>query len=328
MLNNIKVYKDIPKYLQETKKELIKIVEINEIPLQHYLTDFVSNEGKMLRPILYYLFRSLSNKELEELDIKLSASIEMLHMATLIHDDIIDDSIIRRGQVTIQSKFGKDVAVYAGDYLITIFMELLFKSHLDIELIEYNVNVMKNLLKGELSQKAHRYIQNNALSYYKVVYCKTGSLFGLACYQGAKQAKLNDQKCKLAEKIGYHLGVIFQIYDDLLDYHISSSSNLGKPVFQDINNGIYTLPIILIQEDAKEELNNILFKKQKLSIKDQEKILSIIRKYRGIEKTKIVIDKYEQLIFKELEMFENADLIEAFRCIINKLKEKEADYGQ
>ncbi|KRM92749.1 polyprenyl diphosphate synthase [Liquorilactobacillus cacaonum DSM 21116] len=137
----------------------------------------------MLRPGLFLLFSELGEKDKqdEEKLLKVAASLEILHKATLIHDDIIDDSPLRHGVVTIQSNFGKDVAVYAGDLLFTAFFELLIDTMNGTSLMQDNATAMKKLLFGELGQMHARFNQQQTIeNYVENIKGKTAELFSLS----------------------------------------------------------------------------------------------------------------------------------------------------
>ena len=311
-------------YLKKTRKLLINLINKYDIPSAHYLKDFSFTEGKLLRPTFYFLFRNNNNKITYQ-DYQIAMSLEMLHMSTLIHDDIIDDSDMRRGISSLQSKFGKDVAVYSGDYLITLFLTLL-SSTKDIKLIQSNISTMRHILQGELNQKAIRYhIPMDLVSYYYSIYGKTAALFALSCYEGAYLNNWDVKKCTIAKKIGYHIGVAFQIYDDILDYHISDSYTPQKPMFNDISEGVYTLPLILLYKKIPQKLSHYLYhnKEKLISEENLMTIVNLINDYNVIDESKKIANSYIHKAMIETEQLANSKYLqEGILEVFTKLKYK------
>ncbi|MGX5376788.1 polyprenyl synthetase family protein [Ligilactobacillus sp. LYQ135] len=306
--------------LKLTQQNIERLVTEYDIPLKHYLTEFANSKGKLIRPTLFYLFKRTGNNKVTLKDQAAATSIELLHMATLIHDDIIDDSPLRRGVASIQAKFGKDVAVYSGDYLFTLFFKLLVNELQDMNLIKLNVETMYRILRGELNQKAIRFdLRMDMLAYLDSIYGKTAAIFGLACYEGTVLGGQSEVKCKLARKIGYHIGIVFQIHDDILDY-TASIQTAHKPVLKDLSEGIYTLPLILAFKDHENEFLPILNKKSNLTSADEQKIVELIQKHQGIEKATTFANKYIQKTQAELKCFGNAQLTNAITKLFDKLQ--------
>lgn len=312
----------LSKLLNETRNELIRIIQDSEDFPKPYLTNFAKSNGKMIRPTLFYIFRTIGKNEITKEDYSVAVSIELLHMATLVHDDIIDDSPLRRGSPSIQAEFGKDVAVYSGDYLFTLFFKLVVAETQNLSLIELNVDTMHAILKGELNQKALRYnLKMDLISYFRSIYGKTAAIFGMACYEGAMLARLSVQKCNLAKRIGYHIGIVFQIYDDILDYS-STQKELKKPVKEDLKEGIYTLPLILAFRKNPSLFEPILRKKENLSKQDIEYITNLIDKLDGIQDSKMLVKHYIQKIKNELAQFDDYKIKYMITQILNAIEER------
>ncbi len=192
----------------------------------------------------------------------LGASIELLHLATLIHDDIIDESKLRRGQDSIQAHFGKDTAVYAGDYLLTGMLSLLNDAD-NIQANKLALEALRNILFGELTQKHNRYLTDTSFdNYLTQITGKTAALFKLSVLFGATSSDgVSSQLLDVVGKLGENLGIAFQLLDDYLDFEsITEQLSLGKPAGQDIRNGIYTAPILFALEnpDINAELKELL----------------------------------------------------------------------
>lgn len=221
-----------------------------------------ASAGKLVRPALTLLFSELTDAPYNQKAIVLGASIELLHLATLIHDDIIDESKLRRGQDSIQAHFGKDTAVYAGDYLLTGMLSLLNDAD-NIQANKLALEALRNILFGELTQKHNRYLTDTSFdNYLTQITGKTAALFKLSVLFGATSSDgVSSQLLDVVGKLGENLGIAFQLLDDYLDFEsITEQLSLGKPAGQDIRNGIYTAPILFSLEnpDINAELKELL----------------------------------------------------------------------
>ncbi|EQC83100.1 geranylgeranyl pyrophosphate synthase [Leuconostoc mesenteroides subsp. cremoris TIFN8] len=221
-----------------------------------------ASAGKLVRPALTLLFSELTDAPYNQKAIVLGASIELLHLATLIHDDIIDESKLRRGQDSIQAHFGKDTAVYAGDYLLTGMLSLLNDAD-NIQANKLALEALRNILFGELTQKHNRYLTDTSFdNYLTQITGKTAALFKLSVLFGATSSDgVSSQLLDVVGKLGENLGIAFQLLDDYLDFEsITEQLSLGKPAGQDIRDGIYTAPILFALEnpDINAELKDLL----------------------------------------------------------------------
>lgn len=248
------------------------------------LEEMATHGGKFLRPALFWLFASLQGQPTppdRERLIKIATSLEVLHLATLIHDDVIDDSATRRGQVTIQARFGKDVAVYSGDYLFTVFFDLLTETMADSPYLRTNARTMHRILTGELGQMATRYSLDQAiLSYLRNVNGKTAALFTLAAAEGAHFGGADQRTVTRAKRIGQNIGIAFQILDDILDY--DRPEELNKPVLVDLTTGVYSLPILLALQKDPTELTPLLQKGRALTAADLQRVRQLVIAQGGL----------------------------------------------
>lgn len=204
--------------------------------------------GKMLRSGLMFMlarFHDLDNPSL----VAAGAAIETLHLATLIHDDVLDHADRRRGQTTIQQESGNQAAIYAGDYLFAVYFQLLAEAAPDVANVGRNAGVMRRLLLGELDQNAVRRDHPITIhQYLRQISGKTAALFELAAWQGATLSGATAAECHAAARYGHAVGMAFQMTDDLLDY----TTTVGKPGLEDLQNGIYTLPVLYALAQAPE----------------------------------------------------------------------------
>lgn len=263
--------------------------------LQQALIEMANNGGKYLRPSLLILSAQIVNKKQAASSkiINLASSIEILHMASLIHDDIIDDSDERRGAISIQARFGKDTAVYAGDLLFTHFFDLILDNISEKHYLVENSQTMHKILNGELGQMAERFnLEQNLSVYLQNVKGKTAALFRLASEEGAYFAGGDAAQTKAMAEFGENLGIAFQMVDDILDY--TGSSKMNKPTLEDLATGVYSLPLLLALDDAdlKAKLMPILQKKRQMTAADLTKVQDIIVNSTIIADARALAKKY------------------------------------
>ena len=248
--------------------KLLRSAHSREPVTRQAVEELIRGGGKRLRPLMLLL--SAKNGEYDKEEIcSVAAALEIVHMATLVHDDIIDDSVLRRGSETVQSKWGKDIAVFTGDYLLCTFF-LLIPPRYRIRDLQKWMRVIKTVCEGEIRQYHDRYKPDITVrGYLKRIAAKTAVLFSLNCYVGASCAKCGQQIVHALSKFGMNMGMAFQITDDILDF-TGKSSEMGKPASNDFTQGVYTLPIIyaLRHSEYGEKLRNMLSKRQ--YTKDEE----------------------------------------------------------
>lgn len=260
--------------------------------LRTALKQMASHGGKYLRPAFCLTFARLGNNNNWNSTqlIKIASSLEVLHMATLIHDDIIDDSPERRGAPSIQSAFGKDTAVYSGDLLFTVFFDLLVETMSGSPYLTTNAQAMRKILAGELGQMDKRYQQQSLLDYYRNVNGKTATLFSLAAQEGAYFGGADSRIVHLAKHIGQNIGITFQILDDMLDY--TTNEKLNKPILEDLATGVYSLPLLLVLKEHADELNPYLTKKQAMTVEDTKKVQRLVNQYGGVTQAHELAGKF------------------------------------
>ncbi len=204
-----------------------------------------ASKGKFIRAIAL-LTCALNDDGMIHLDaVKAAASVELLHLATLVHDDVIDDSNIRRGMPTLHKKFGKQPAVICGDYLFCLALKVASGIMRKQEYTELELpNYMGRVCLGELKQGINN--KNFELSVYRyldIISGKTAALFEAAFYAGAMLCENSKNEAELYSRLGHYVGMIFQLTDDCIDYE-SSQKDAKKPVLSDFEQGVITLPLI------------------------------------------------------------------------------------
>lgn len=294
-------YPNMQNDLQATQKVMNQAVKIRNKKITHALQDFFESGGKLLRPAYFLLFAALGEDKPAQDKYKVAASIEILHAATLIHDDIIDNADLRRDRPTIQSTYGKDIAVYTGDFLFTAYFELVADGMNDFSAIKDNARSMRKILIGELDQMNIRY--NTSISvkqYFQHIRGKTAQLFQLSCFQGAYFSHSSKRQQLLAQRIGHNIGMAFQILDDILDYS-SNEEDFHKPVLEDVKQGLYTLPLILAMKANRQAFLPLLDKKTAMTDEDTEKVTELIHHYDGIAEAQKIADYFTQRALRDIK---------------------------
>lgn len=287
-------YPSIASELTDVQKIILQNTKIRNKEIEKALKLFFHDGGKLLRPAFFLYFTHFGEETNGKKKSNLGASLEILHAATLIHDDIIDDSPLRRNLPSIQSVYGKNVAVYTGDFLFTVYFQLLAGSVNSLGALEKYAAAMKKILIGELDQMSLQYnAQVTIKEYLRYLKGKTAQLFQLSCFMGATFSKSSVRTQILSQRIGHQVGMAFQIQDDILDYS-STEAELQKPVFEDVQNGIYTLPLIFALQKHPEALMPLLEKKEKISDKDMQVISDIILSSGSLDEAKEVAKNYTQ----------------------------------
>ena len=303
------------------------IIEINQIILKHVnsvpgllgqaLEDTFAVPGKMLRPACVMLFGAFgpdADQKQDELK-KIATSIETLHNTTLIHDDIIDESSMRHGRPSIQTKYGKHIAVYAGDYLFALSLTLLSENAQSLHSVIADGKTMQNILVGETEQYNNAYnINISEKEYLNQIKGKTGVLFGLACFIGAYESGIKVTKALKAKQFGEYLGQAFQLRDDILDY-TTTSSTFKKPVLLDVKDGIYSGPLIFaLQNDNNNHLHELVKMGKDLTQDQLHEIENLVNHLGGVERAQKLADQYTEKALASLKKHwpdnENRALIE------------------
>ncbi len=303
-------FEDIIKNLSGDLKKLDQIILefaegksplIKEIS-QHLLL----SGGKRIRPILLFLSSSLfSTKPVHNL----AAAVELIHTATLLHDDVVDFSQVRRGKKTANAIWDNKSSILVGDYLFSIAFQLMVKSE-NLTVLDLLARSSSIMADGEVMQLENS--SDVALSkekYLEIIFGKTAVLFSAACKSGALiNNALEDKIFRLGE-FGKNLGIVFQMVDDILDY-ASNQQTLGKDLGNDFFEGKVTLPIILTYKAASNEDKALiadLFSKNLIATDknydDFKTILSLIEKYHALDLAKSEAIFYKEMALKNLEIF-------------------------
>ncbi|WP_061219693.1 polyprenyl synthetase family protein [Leptospira borgpetersenii] len=289
--------------IRKFDKKLETIIREDLKILSEIKTYTIRSGGKRLRPILHYcLCQLLGYSGKHWLDV--GAIVELIHAASLLHDDVVDEAETRKGQQSVGSKFGNKTAILAGDYLLACGIDHLNDLGYP-ELMDIFTQVIKDLSISELIQMEWEKNPKITLDIYnKIAYGKTSSLFGAVGVSAGILSDKNDKEKKKLRQFGIDLGSFFQKKDDAIDYFTPASKS-GKVPLKDFYNGLYTYPILLLLDQADKndkKLIHSLFAKPERSQGDEVVILSLLSRYQ-IRKQ---MDKEFQTIVNNLVKFLNS----------------------
>tara|TARA_B100002052_G_scaffold285887_1_gene299148 strand:- start:1147 stop:2133 length:987 start_codon:yes stop_codon:yes gene_type:complete len=264
------------------------------------LSHVLAVPGKRIRPSITLLVSNLWGESDIDKTILMATGVELLHIATLVHDDTVDHANLRRGHKTASSLWGRNAAVLIGDYIFATSAIFVCETN-NVRLIKRFAETITELSRGELNEINDSWKTNiSEDKYYQRIYDKTASLFCTATESGALLGNSNEQNTKDLKKFGYFLGMAYQIIDDLLDYKYSTDE-IGKPSTNDLREGIMTLPAIYAYNNGLEkEINNYMNSSEEKRLSDLPKLVDKIRNSGGIEysekKSKDLIDSAKKIL--------------------------------
>lgn len=265
----------------------------------------LSQSGKQLRPMLALMFARACTGKATDAGIRYAAAAELLHNATLLHDDVADGSELRRGKPTVMSLMGPSVSVLVGDYWLVKAMELILQdSDTDTTAIRIFSKTLSDLAEGEMLQlQKAQSGDTDEKDYLRIIYNKTASLFEAACVSAAISACVSEDVVKAARDYAVALGLAFQIKDDILDY--SGTDSVGKPLGVDILEQKITLPLL-------GALNNVSGQKQaevRGMVRDivgrpelRDDIVSFVKENGGLEYAKARLEEYVNEAVRALDI--------------------------
>lgn len=295
---------------------MVKILG-SEVRLLHSLnTEVLSYAGKQLRPLLCILAARVCAAQANETTFRYAAASELLHNATLLHDDVADESDLRRGRPTVRSLMGPTVSVLLGDYWLSRAVESIVSEEVcNMEVVRVYTRTLGDLSEGEMFQleKASSG-DTNEEDYIRIIYGKTASLFEASALSGACSVGANAAQKQAAADFAKNVGIAFQIRDDIFDY--SPDMNIGKPALADVEEKKITLPLLGAFEMSahvqEEELRQAIIQ-QEPGVK--ERVLEYVHRYEGISYAQRKLDEYISKAVSALELFEDSVYKEAMTAL-------------
>tara|TARA_B100000945_G_scaffold147885_1_gene118454 strand:+ start:467 stop:1480 length:1014 start_codon:yes stop_codon:yes gene_type:complete len=306
-------YLDLKNLLNGKIEAVEKIISFklqSDVKLIKRMSDYHLNSGgKRLRALLTMGSAKLGGYSEGNRDINLAACVELIHSATLLHDDVIDESKVRRGNKTLNSIWGNQSSILVGDYLLSRCFEMMVEDG-NLEILKLLSSTSSKIAQGEVMQLQHKgeadLLEEN---YIKIINLKTAALFAAASRVGACISELDVKKKDALESYGKNLGLAFQIADDALDY-FSKEKIFGKEIGKDFFEGKVTLPIIIVFQKANSIERIFLtsiFKKDIRTNDEFEQVLKLIKKYKALEITFKRAEYFVNVSCDALGIFENSE---------------------
>jgi octaprenyl-diphosphate synthase len=286
----------------------------SDIPLLNIILNYIlRRKGKQMRPLLVFLTAKL-NGEIAESTYIAATCIELLHTASLVHDDVVDDASERRGSLSINALWNSKIAVLLGDYLLSTGMHICVeKSRYDM--LEIISEAVKSMSEGELLQlQKARKLNIKEEDYYKIIISKTAALLSACTACGARSVSDDSETIQLMKDFGENIGVAFQIRDDILDYE--GTGLTGKTVGNDIKEKKITLPLIHSLEQSsnskKRHILNIVKSKKKTKSEISE-VISFVKEYDGLEYSELKMNQYRDKALAILDSYADSEVKESLR---------------
>lgn len=296
----------IQKEMSIFEQKFRSFVKSDVFLLDKIMSYIVRRKGKQMRPMFVFLTAGLCG-EINEATYRGAALIELLHTATLVHDDVVDDSNYRRGFFSINALWKNKIAVLVGDYLLSRGL-LLSIEHDDFALLKIVSNAVREMSEGELLQIAKaRKLDITEEIYFEIIRQKTASLISSCCGVGASSVGSSKEIINLAKDFGEKVGIAFQIKDDLFDY---GTAEIGKPLGIDIKEKKMTLPLIYALRNAKSgQKRNIIYliKNKSHQPKKVKEVIAFVKESGGIEYAQDTMADYRKKAEDLLEQFPDSD---------------------
>ena len=279
------------------------------------MADLFEAGGKRIRPALVLLSARCGRYDLERL-MPAAMAVEMTHAATLVHDDVIDRSAVRRGRPTVAARLGDEAAIVIGDYYFAQAYEQAARTG-SPEVVAILARSVMDICAGEVRQQAirHRYA-TGVDEYMRRIEAKTATLLSACCRIGALLGELDGAQQSALSAYGRLLGLAFQIADDVLDY-TASEPEIGKPIGHDIAEGFATLPLMLAMNDSRvsDRLHDILADTHELDSDEAQEVVALVRSSNGPSEALERARKHATAAQQQLRSIESGDVMDALAAL-------------
>jgi len=324
----LKLVEQIKKPIQfemENFEEKFKDSMVSKVPLLNRITHYiVRRKGKQMRPMFVFLVaKMVSNGDFKERTYRGASVIELIHTATLVHDDVVDDSNMRRDFFSLNALWKNKIAVLVGDYLLSKGL-LLSIDNGDFDILRHISVAVKEMSEGELLQiEKARLLDITEEVYFEIIRQKTATLIAACTAIGAASVDASEDDIRKMHKFGELIGIAFQIKDDLFDY---SEAKIGKPTGIDIKEKKMTLPLIYTLNHCSKEEKKWLINSVKNHNKDKKRVKEVIefvKKNQGIEYTSAKMKEYHEKALTILNEYPDSPYKESLTLMVNYVIERE-----
>lgn len=308
-----KIKKPVEKEMAEFEAYFSKTMR-GEIPLLNIILNYIiRRKGKQMRPLLVFLTARL-NGQITESTFVAATFIELLHTASLVHDDVVDDAHERRGALSINALWNSKIAVLVGDYLLSKGMLISVEKN-RFDMLEIVSEAVKSMSEGELLQlQKARKLNITEEDYFKIIISKTAALLSACTACGAKSVSNEPETIQLMRDFGENIGIAFQIRDDILDYE--GTGLTGKAVGNDIKEKKITLPLIhALEQSGNSKKRHILniFKNKKKSRAEINEVILFVSDNGGMEYAELKMNQYRDKALAILDVYPDSDVKESLR---------------
>ncbi len=306
----------IGRELDEFERKFSDSVKGSNPLLDRIMRFIIRRKGKQMRPMFVFLSASIAG-EIQDKTYRAASLIELLHTATLVHDDVVDESMMRRSFFSINALWKNKIAVLVGDYLLAKGLLLSLQND-DYQILKITSRAVKEMSEGELLQmEKARKLDIKEDIYFEIIRAKTASLLSSACAAGAYSASDDIEEAEYFRLFGEKVGIAFQIKDDLFDY---GQDNIGKPTGIDIKEKKMTLPLIYtLQHCDKEKKRKIIYiiKNQNTDKHKVAEVISYVQQSGGIEYAAQKMNTYKQEAIAMLDKYPASPAKEAMIALVN-----------
>lgn len=312
-----RIKKPVEKEMAEFEAYFSKTMR-SEIPLLNIILNYIlRRKGKQMRPLLVFLTAKL-NGIIAESTFVAATFIELLHTASLVHDDVVDDAHQRRGALSINALWNSKIAVLVGDYMLSKGMLISVEKN-RFDMLEIVSEAVKSMSEGELLQlQKARKLNITEEDYFKIIISKTAALISACTACGAKSVSDNPETILLMKDFGENIGIAFQIRDDLLDYE--GTGLTGKAIGNDIKEKKITLPLIYaLEQSANSKKRHIIgiFKNKKKTRAEINEVISFVSEYGGMEYAELKMNQYRDKALAILDSYPDSDVKDSLKEFVS-----------
>lgn len=283
------IYSFLSSDINIIEKKLEETIQSESLLLRQASLHTLQAGGKRIRPVFVLLGGKFGKYDINVIK-NVAVALELIHMSSLVHDDVIDDAELRRGKPTIKSKWDNRVAMYTGDYILALSLELMTNIN-KVEAHKILANTIVEVCIGEIDQIKDKYrYDQNLRDYLLRIKRKTALLIAASCQLGAIASEVDDFIHSRLYKFGYYVGMSFQITDDVLDF-MATEKELGKPAGSDLLQGNVTLPVLYAMENPaiRTEIEKV---NENTKPDEMNKVIELIKQSGAIEKSLSLSDRY------------------------------------
>ena len=307
------LYADLKSDIETIEKELESTLNSSSDLIQEASLRLLQAGGKRLRPVFVLLAAKFGQYDIQKVK-HIAVPLELIHMASLVHDDVIDNSDMRRGSLTVKAQWNNKVAMYTGDFIFAKALEYVAEIE-NPRVHQILAKTMVEICNGEVIQMEDKFrLDQNLKDYFRRIKRKTAILIESSCELGAIVGEVDEKSIQHIRRYGYFVGMSFQIVDDILDF-TATDKELGKPAGSDLMQGNITLPILLLRNDPTIQPFIDKAVEGALTEPERKEMLKLVRKSSAIQESARISDKYLQKALQEVEALPNHPMKKKLRDI-------------